>query len=80
MTDDVTEDPVSRKRAQVAAGDVVAARELRSIHGEAVAIPDPRRLVHLQFRRFAGCPICTTHLRSVGTRHAARRDRGGRDS
>jgi peroxiredoxin len=32
-------------------------------------IPDPERLVHLQFRRFAGCPICNLHLRSVVRRH-----------
>jgi peroxiredoxin len=25
--------------------------------------------VHLQFRRFAGCPICNLHLRSVVRRH-----------
>jgi hypothetical protein len=25
--------------------------------------------VHLQFRRFAGCPICNLHLRSVIARH-----------
>jgi hypothetical protein len=33
-------------------------------------VPDPSRLVHLQFRRFAGCPICNLHLRSFTVRHA----------
>jgi hypothetical protein len=28
-------------------------------------VPDPDHLVHLQFRRFAGCPICNLHLRSL---------------
>jgi alkyl-hydroperoxide reductase/thiol specific antioxidant family protein len=28
-----------------------------------------RELVHLQFRRFAGCPICNLHLRSFIRRH-----------
>lgn len=36
----------------------------------AVSVPDPERLVHLQFRRFAGCPVCHLHLRSVVRRHA----------
>lgn len=28
-----------------------------------------KRLVHLQFRRFAGCPFCNLHLSSVVQRH-----------
>ncbi|WP_460523151.1 peroxiredoxin-like family protein [Flindersiella endophytica] len=44
-------------------------RELRSIHGAQVPVPDPGRLVHLQFRRYAGCPICNLHLRSFTARH-----------
>ncbi|MET9320314.1 peroxiredoxin-like family protein [Streptomyces sp. NPDC003038] len=38
--------------------------------GGAAAVPDPGRLTHLQFRRFAGCPVCNLHLRSVVRRHA----------
>lgn len=38
--------------------------------GRVVRVPDPERLVHLQFRRFAGCPVCHLHLRSVVRRHA----------
>ncbi|WP_259464520.1 hypothetical protein [Streptomyces sp. TLI_171] len=26
-------------------------------------------LLHLQFRRFAGCPVCNLHLRSFAVRH-----------
>lgn len=51
------------------AGSIVPARELVGVSGEAVAIPDPDRLVHLQFRRFAGCPICNVHLQSIVRRH-----------
>ncbi|GAB3473852.1 peroxiredoxin-like family protein [Amycolatopsis cihanbeyliensis] len=51
-------------------GSVVAARELTSVSGAPVPVPDPRDLVHLQFRRFAGCPVCNLHLRSVVRRHA----------
>ena len=43
--------------------------EFRSVTGELVPVPDPQRLVHLQFRRFAGCPICNLHLRSFIARH-----------
>ena len=35
-----------------------------------VCHPDPARLTHLQFRRFAGCPICNLHLQSLLARHA----------
>ena len=54
---------------QVATGTVVSARELATMSGESVPIPDPQRLIHLQFRRFAGCPICNTHLQSIARRH-----------
>jgi peroxiredoxin len=50
-------------------GDVITGRELVAVSGSPVRIPDPGRLVHLQFRRFAGCPICNLHLRSVVVRH-----------
>lgn len=46
------------------AGDSFPARELVAVSGERVRIPDPESLVHLQLRRFAGCPICNLHLRS----------------
>jgi hypothetical protein len=44
-------------------------RELATVTGGLVTIPDPDMLVHLQFRRFAGCPICNLHLRSIVNRH-----------
>jgi peroxiredoxin len=49
-------------------GDVVARRPLATIRGPEVAVPDPGRLVHLQFRRFAGCPVCNLHLREIDRR------------
>jgi hypothetical protein len=57
------------KSAVIGPGSVVAPRELVSVSGDAVPIPDPDRLVHLQFRRFAGCPICNVHLQSIVRRH-----------
>jgi hypothetical protein len=47
----------------------VTRRELVAVVGGAVPVPDPDRLVHLQFRRFAGCPVCNLHLRSFVRRH-----------
>lgn len=43
---------------------------LETISSDRVPVPDRERLVHLQFRRFAGCPVCNLHLRSVAARHA----------
>ncbi len=54
---------------KIEVGDVVTSRELSDIHGAAVMVPDPVRMVHLQFRRFAGCPICNLHMRSISNRH-----------
>jgi peroxiredoxin len=48
--------------------DLVAARKLTDMKGQRVPLPDPHRLIHLQFRRFAGCPICNLHLRSFALR------------
>jgi hypothetical protein len=52
-------------------GALVPALSLISIRGEPVAIPDPsERVVHLQFRRFAGCPVCNFHLLGLSRRVA----------
>ncbi len=50
---------------QLVPGSTVSTRRLEGINGERVSIPDRERLIHLQFRRFAGCPVCNLHLRSV---------------
>jgi hypothetical protein len=55
--------------SQLTAGDVVRPLELMTIHANPVRIPDGERLVHLQFRRYAGCPACNVHLRSIALRH-----------
>ena len=54
-----------RKRAgRITAGASLRQRDLTAISGQAVTVPDPDKLVHVQFRRFAGCPVCNLHLRS----------------
>ncbi|MET9438846.1 peroxiredoxin-like family protein [Streptomyces sp. NPDC006551] len=50
-------------------GSLAPVRTLDPLLGPPVAVPDPDRLIHLQFRRFAGCPVCHLHLRSVVRRH-----------
>ena len=54
---------------QFTAGDTVHCHDLMTINGQSVRIPDPGLLVHLQFRRYAGCPVCNLHMRSVAARH-----------
>lgn len=56
------------RRGKLRPGGVVAERELSAISGAALRLPDPQRLTHLQFRRFAGCPVCHLHLRAFVTR------------
>ena len=57
-------------------GDKVNARTLTTIEGTDSALPAVDRLVHLQFRRFAGCPICSLHLREMARRHDEITDAG----
>jgi peroxiredoxin len=61
-------------------GDAFPPLELTATSGQLVTIPDPAgNFVHLQLRRFAGCPICNQHLRSIVTRHDEIRSHGIRE-
>ena len=61
-------------------GDAFPTLELAATSGQQVTIPDPEGdYVHLQLRRFAGCPICNLHLRSIVTRHDEIRSHGIRE-
>ena len=52
-------------------GDTVPVISASTIHGNPARIPNPEvRYVHLQFRRFAGCPVCNFHLHNLSKRHA----------
>lgn len=61
--------PDPRKAKRIATGAIIPKRQLAAVSGESISLPDPKQLVHLQLRRFAGCPICSLHLRSVAKRH-----------
>jgi peroxiredoxin len=46
-------------------GETFQQLALTNIHGAPVALPDIQsKWVHLQFLRFAGCPICNLHLQT----------------
>lgn len=58
-----------QQATRLEAGMTFEPRKFITIEGETVHIPDANRIVHLQFRRFAGCPVCTMHLNAVAYRH-----------
>ena len=61
-------------------GDAFPPLELTAASGQLVTVPDPAGdYVHLQLRRFAGCPICNLHLRTIVTRHDEIRSHGIRE-
>jgi len=45
-------------------GQHVPVRHIRTLPGELIDLAEGRCLTHVQFRRFAGCPVCSVHLRS----------------
>ncbi|MBC7806460.1 MAG: AhpC/TSA family protein [Akkermansiaceae bacterium] len=50
-------------------GNTIPFHSFDTIHGKTVQIPDPNtHWVHLQFRRYAGCPVCNRHLRTFAKR------------
>jgi hypothetical protein len=60
--------PGELKMPRIETGARLASLELTTIGGDRARVPEPGRLVHLQVRGFAGCPMCTTHLRSLALR------------
>ena len=59
----------TRPVTRITVGEQFPDLRLTAITGDGVVVPDPdRALTHLQFRRFAGCPICNLHLASISAR------------
>jgi peroxiredoxin len=55
---------------QIKPGDFLEPCVLESVQGTEIPIPPPAQIMlHIQFRRFAGCPICNLHLQSFIRRH-----------
>jgi peroxiredoxin len=65
-------DPVTAgggRAMKIAAGDAAPTITTRTVQDEEVRVPaQDSRLIHLQFRRFAGCPVCNFHLRTMALR------------
>jgi peroxiredoxin len=71
---------VATRGDKARAGDVFPTLELTATSGQLVTVPDSAGdYVHLQLRRFAGCPICNLHLRSIVARHDEIRSHGIRE-
>jgi peroxiredoxin len=68
----MTANDVSGRQAatrKIEPGDIIQCRQLITIGSERIDVPAADGLTHLQFRRFAGCPICNLHLQSIARRH-----------
>jgi peroxiredoxin len=62
-------DPKTQRRRAI--GDTLEPMWLSTLAHDTIRVPDPRyRYVHLQFRRFAGCPVCNLHLQSFARGHS----------
>ena len=73
-------DATSGSNDKARVGGAFPTLELAATSGQQVTVPDPAGdYVHLQLRRFAGCPICNLHLRSIVTRHDEIRSHGIRE-
>jgi hypothetical protein len=62
------------KRRQV--NESISAFSVETLSHGTLRIPDQRLHTHLQFRRFAGCPVCNLHLKQFA-RGKARLDAAG---
>lgn len=57
-------------------GQTIETTLIKSIKGESIHLPHPTQLTHLQFRRFAGCPVCNLHLHSFAAGQQALASQG----
>lgn len=54
---------------QLTNGTIVTIPQIQSVQGENLILPSLNGFTHLQFRRYAGCPICNLHILSFARRH-----------
>lgn len=47
---------------------VIQPFSLKDIDGNLITIPQTQKIIHLQFRRFSGCPICSVHMNELKKR------------
>jgi len=63
---------VSKRRL---AGEQLPSLQFATLRGERVELPGTS-MIHLQFRRFAGCPVCNLHLQTFARAHQRLADAG----
>jgi hypothetical protein len=51
-------------------GQVIAPMILTDVRGKQVSVPQPNKIVHLQFRRFSACPLCNLAMVNLAARKA----------
>lgn len=55
---------------KLSVGDSFPTQSLVTLGGERISVPSTSHdFVHLELRRFAGCPVCNLHVREVARRH-----------
>ena len=59
-----------KRKNRIQPGAVIEPQELVTIDSDRIPIPARQGLVHLQFRRFASCPVCNLHLHSIVQRYS----------
>jgi peroxiredoxin len=60
----------ARENKRLRAGDRAPPIRATGVHGSLVLVPGPwDGLTHVQFLRFAGCPVCNLHLQGFIKRH-----------
>lgn len=57
-------------------GETLPPQRWTTLAGEYLTVPTGAPVTHIQFRRFAGCPICNLHLRSFIARRSEIIDSG----
>lgn len=62
-------DLLTSKSKKKRPGMILDGLVLETISGNSIRIPVSDQFIHLQFRRFAGCPVCNLHLQSFSRRH-----------
>jgi len=61
------DDPSTSRRA---VGERIAPFQLETLAHGVLDVPVATGLLHLQFRRFAGCPVCNLHLQQLARGYA----------
>ena len=69
---------MAQQASRLAVGEIAPVREFTTLEGERIAVQGDG-MAHLQFRRFAGCPVCNLHLRSIVARHEEIKQAGIRE-